>query len=93
MSEHSYQPFLKITETFVTSRNLKCIKEILQFPEEEHVTKNKRDLIPELRMSKWVQVYTEDYSFPQDDDTRNVFSHLFDRYMSQIYVYDFHYFD
>jgi len=93
MSDSSYQPFLSIVETYETSDDLKCIKEILEFPEDDGVTVDFRNLIKEFQMTKWVSLKTELYSFPQDDETKKLHSNLLDKDTDEIYVYNFHYFD
>jgi hypothetical protein len=96
MSENqisNFQPFINIVETYETSGNLKCIKEILEFPEEKSIKRDIRNLLLELKSTKWVQLRTEEYFFPQDDASKNVESPLFGKNVKDIYVYDFHYFD
>jgi len=92
MGNSNYQPFLKIVETYQTSNDLKCIKEILKFPEDDGVTVDFRNLIIELQMTKWVRVYTEETEYPDKDPTKDITSNVLEKKVSEVYVYDFHYF-
>jgi len=98
-SKITYNPFISIVETYETSNKLPYTTELLKIPKPEFADTELRNMITEFKYTQWTSLHLEDTSdenwrvdFPNDDESKHVYSNLFELTTKELTVFDLRHF-